>query len=142
MPLDDDLDGIVLGPEDGNVFRRNRGGPKLRLVTDGDKPKQPRSRRPKNWRLPPSDKPWLRLWLSELGYHSLFSPAGRLLMVLRYRAFEDRDELVLTEEIAREANIPPRHRSHVAQQLEQLGLLQIRHVDRKQLIVVPTTPPR
>ena len=115
MPQDDEnLDDILLGPEDGNVFRHTKAGPKLRLVTDADKPlrgrskgqKDTRPRRSKNWRLPSSDQPWVRIWLSELE-DDLFKPGARLLLVLRRHAFEDRGEVELTEKIALEANIPP-----------------------------------
>ena len=150
MPLDDDLDGIVLSPEDGNVFRRDKGKPELRVVTDADelsrgRPKGRKDtapRRSRDWRLPRSDKPWVRLWVSELNNHFQLPAPFRLLMVLRHRTFEDRDEIALTKEIAQEAGVPPRERSRVARHLEQLGLLQVRRDGQQQLMVELTGPPR
>jgi hypothetical protein len=140
MPQDDD--DIFLGPEDGEVFRRDKAGSKLRLVTDADKPKPRRQRRLWDWRLPRSDKPWSRLWMSELRDHHLYPAPARLLHVLRHRAFEDRDEIELSDEIAREADIPLRWKSRIARQLENRGLIRINRSGQKLLKVTCTEPPR
>jgi len=83
----------------------------------------------------------VRIWLSELE-DDLFKPGSRLLLVLRRHAFEDQQEVELTEKIALEANIPPRKRTVIARRLEKRGFLQLRGDGRQQLIVIMNSPPR
>jgi len=64
------------------------------------------------------------------------------LLVLRRHAFEDQQEVELTEKIALEANIPPRKRTVIARRLEKRGFLQLRGDGRQQLIVIMNSPPR
>jgi hypothetical protein len=94
--------------------------------------------KPKAAKLPRSTKPFIRVYYSWLKHHELFPSHIRLLLVLLYRSREGRQSVRLTADIATEAGIEERHRSHCARKLERMGVVQIepQGTDTQQLLVV------
>jgi hypothetical protein len=87
-------------------------------------------------RLPRSDRPFARVWLSELANHQLFPIAlTRLFLVLRYRSHEGREKVRLTAAIAAEASIPNREKSRYARDLERRGLVRVEREGQQELLL-------
>jgi hypothetical protein len=107
--------------------------PKTRK-TSASKPARPR--------LPLSDKPFARVWLSELADHRLFPAATRLFLVLRFRSHEGHEKVRLTAAIAAEASIPNREKSHYARALERLGVVRIEREGQQELMLTVRRPPQ
>jgi hypothetical protein len=125
---DEDLDGIILGPDD-------------------EPPNKPEKARGQTRRLARSNE-FARIWLSwlkEPRWCQLLPPAARLWLVVWYRCGEGGEPIQLTQKIAEEANVAREICYRYARKLEKLGLVRVQRRGKSALILtvqVRPPPPR